>query len=112
MNEVFLGGQLLVETGGLEDHADLLANAVAIDSGAEAENPDATLRRGDQRREDAEERRLPAAVGAEKAEDFAGLDAQAQVVQRGPVAVGKAEIRDLDDGVAHFDSIIGEARRR
>src|SRR5205823_11322414 len=51
-------------------------------------------------------RRLAGAVGAEKAEDFASFDAEADVVDRGNAAVAFREVLDLD----HRESPVREPK--
>jgi len=44
---------------------------------------------------------LPLPLGPRKPEDLAAPDGQGQVAQGGAVAIGMAEVLDLDDGVLH-----------
>jgi hypothetical protein len=86
--EVFFGGQLLVETGGLEDDADLAADEIALGFEVEAQEVDGAIAQGDEGGEDSEEGCFTAAIGAEKAEDGGGGDGEVEVAKGDAVAVG------------------------
>ena len=98
VDQVLLGRQLLVEAGGLEDDADLPADAVPGVGRVHPHDTDPARRGGDEGRQDAEQRRLAAAVGAEQRECLAGLDPQRQLVQRDAKAVTMRELLGLDGG--------------
>src|SRR5581483_3644141 len=66
--EVLADGELLVETGGLEHHAQSLPDFTRLPSGVKAQHRDRAMLDRDQRREEAEEGRLAAAVGTEDGE--------------------------------------------
>ena len=57
-------------------------------------------------RQDPHRRRLAGPVGAEKAEDFAALDAEADIVDRGDAAVAFREVLDLN----HRESPVREPK--
>ena len=95
---------MFIETGGLEDDADVLAEAVSMLRQIESEECDFAGRGGDEGAEDSEEGGFAAAVGAEEAEDFAAADLERQIGKRGTgtgAAPGiiVAEAIDADDVV-------------
>ena len=73
VNEVFLGRELLIETGRLEDHADLLSYRITILRDIGSEHLYVTGRNWNQRGENAKERGFPAAIWPKQPEDLAGL---------------------------------------
>src|SRR5665213_1408050 len=96
-DEIFLGGQLLVEAWRLEYDADLPADFIARFCRVQAEQAHMAGGDGDERREDAEEGGLARAVGAKKAEDIAVVDLQGEVVQGNALAVTMGEVVDFYD---------------
>ena len=105
MAEVFGGGELFVEAGGLEDDADLLADGFALGFQIEAEEGNFSIADGDEGGEDSEEGGFTAAVGPEESEDFTGLDGEVQIIDGDSVAVGVGEVFDLEDGFRHSQFI-------
>src|SRR5580658_3376695 len=97
--EVFFGGELFIEAGGLEDDADVAADFVAVLGEIEAEDFDGARRRGNEGAENSEEGGFAAAVGAEEAEDFAGVHAQGEIRERGMFAVRVVEVLNIDDRI-------------
>ena len=90
--QVLGDGQLEVQAPGLKDDAGLLPCPVRFPGHIEALNPGHSASRHHQRRKDAEERGLAAAIGTQQAEDLRRLHGKAQVVERQAIAVvmGKA----------------------
>ena len=78
--QVFGDGELLVEARRLEHDAHLSAHGRGVAADVVAEDGDGAALQRDQRRQQAEQRRLAAAVGAEEGEDLARGDLEAQVV--------------------------------
>ena len=70
--EVLGDGQLLVDGGGLEDHADRASHVRGARAHVEPEHANGAVGGRQQRAEDAEQRGLAATVGAEQREDLAG----------------------------------------
>jgi cell wall-associated NlpC family hydrolase len=77
LTKVFIGGQLFIEAGRLEDDSDLAAHFFALLRQVQAENLYRCRRGGDQRAQDAEERGFSAAVGAEKSKNLPDRSASA-----------------------------------
>ncbi len=98
MTDVFGDGELLVEAGRLKHDSDSLADGLSLASQVKGENLDPALLERNQRRQQAKQRGLTAAVGSEKGEDFTPLDRQVQVVDRQPLAVMVDETVDLNGG--------------
>src|SRR2546423_5594110 len=96
MNEIFHHGQFGIEARILEDHAEARANALGFPREIVAEHARSALAGPTQRREDLEQSRLAAAVGAEQSEDLAALDGKADSPQRFALAVAVTEVGDLD----------------
>ena len=96
--EVFFGGELFVERGGLEDDGDLGADLIRIAGEFEVEDANGAVLRRDQRGEDAEEGGFAGAIGAEEGEDFAGVDVEGEIGEGGALAVGMGEVGDGDGG--------------
>ena len=92
VGEVFADRQFLVEARRLENHAEMAADCVRLAEEIEAEKIGAAIGRPNERRKDAEESGLSAAVRAEQAENFAGIDRERDLIERPPlaVAVGQA----------------------
>jgi hypothetical protein len=87
--------QLEVQAPGLKDDAGLLPRLVRFAGHIEALiRPSAGGHH--QRRKDAEQGRLAAAIGTQQAEDLRRLYGKAQVVERQPVAVVMGEAVELD----------------
>ncbi len=84
-------GQLEVQAPGLKDDAGLLARPVRFPGDIEALDPGHSATGHHQRRKNAEERRLAAAIGTQQAEDLCRLDGKAQVVERQAIAVVMGE---------------------
>ncbi len=98
MAEVFLGGELFIEAGGLEDDADIFAHAIALRREVEFQDADdAGAIDGNERGKQPEERGFAAAVRTEETEDFAPANDEFQVDQRGALAVQVAEVIDIDN---------------
>src|SRR5437762_3390628 len=96
MNEIFRHGQLGIEAGILEDHAEPRANALGFPLEIVPEHAHSALAGPNQRREDLEQSGLAAAVGAEQSEDLAALDGEADSPQRFALAVAVSEVGDFD----------------
>ena len=106
--EVLFGGELLVEAGGLKDGADLATKGVAMAVYVLAQHLNGVGGRGDEGAEYAEESGFAAAVGAEEAEDFGGVDGESEVVECDASAIPVGEGGDLDDGgVEGFGAHVG-----
>src|SRR5690606_10096703 len=95
--EVLADGQLGVERGLLEYHAERTPHGSGALDRVVPEDTGRAGRRRHQRRDDAEERRLAAAVGAEEAEQLARRDLERDAAERGVLAVAMCEITD-DEG--------------
>ncbi len=111
MAKVFGHGEFLVETGGLKHDAQPLADRLPLVPQIESKHLDLPLLQRDQRRKQAKESRLAAAVGPEKGEDFPLLDRQIQVDDGRPLAVVVGQIRDLDGGIRVHTAGTGRTRR-
>src|SRR5437899_11922365 len=75
------------------DHVDPLADRERVLRDIVARDEGLSGRREEKRREDLDERRLPRAVRAEKAEELALADLQGHAVQRGDRAAGLFLVR-------------------
>src|SRR5271168_2741278 len=90
--QVFGDGQLEVETACLKDDANLLAHLVRLARNVEALDSGAACGRRHQRGQNAKQRGLAAAVGAEQAEDLRSVKFKAEAVEGEElsIAVGQA----------------------
>src|SRR5687767_11333368 len=96
MNEVFAGGELLIEARRLEHNADERPHRRLLGGNVAAEDADGADRRANDRGKDAEEGGLAAAVGSEQAEYLSPGDVQRKVVQRDALAVGMGQVFDVN----------------
>jgi len=96
--EVLEAGQVLVDGRVLAREADVRAQPRGFADDVEPRDAGRARVGPEQRREDADARRLAGAVRAEKPEDASGLDAQVDVAERLDVAVPLAEPVRLDGG--------------
>src|SRR5581483_10202646 len=94
---VLADGELAVQAGGLEHDPDPSAHRVRLADDVVAGDRGTPAIGRQERREDAEERRLAAAVRAEEAEDLAAPDREGDAVERAPLAVGEREVFDAQD---------------
>src|SRR5271167_2615046 len=94
--EVFADGQLAVETRMLKHDAELPPHRARFAGEIVAEQPRASRLNRRQRREQLEEGSLAAAVGAEKAEDFAARDRKTHVGERLALTVTEAKSARFD----------------
>ncbi len=101
--QVLLDRELAVDARVLEDDAELAADVVRLRADVEAADARRAGGRGKDRREDAEERALPAAVRSEQREQLALAHLERHARERLAVAVAVAKIVDLDRGARHRD---------
>ena len=101
--EILCHGELAIEAGGLKDDADPPADRACLPRDVEPKDLDRAGLHGNQRREQAKERRLAAAVGADNGEDLACIDRQVQAGEGHAVAVAMPDLRDADSGLNHDD---------
>ena len=99
-------GQVPVHAAGLEHDAEPLAQGDRPRSGVEAEHGHAAARARAVALEDLDRRRLAGAVGPEQAEDLAAPDGEGDAAHGGLLAVGLAQVLDLDRHVAGHPSPI------
>jgi hypothetical protein len=90
--EVLLDSQFPVQTLRLEDHSDFAADLGRITNNVDAGDCSAALRRGEHRGENAKQRRLPAAIGAEQAEGGSGGDTEADMGKRCSLSVLMSQV--------------------
>src|SRR5208283_4301867 len=98
MPEVFVGGQLGVDTLGLEDNADVAAQGSGLADGVEAGDRGAARGRDHERRKNAEESSFAAAVGAEQPEEFSRANFKGNAVERGAVLIAMHQIANSNNG--------------
>ena len=84
--KIFRDGEVVVETEFLGHVADALADRFGIGAHVEAFDPRGAFAERQQTGEHLDDGGLAAAVGAEKAEDFAFLHAEADVIDGGEIA--------------------------
>src|SRR6185437_113568 len=94
--QVLLGAEVAVEGLVLEDEADVAAHVVAGGGDVEAGDLGRPVARLGQRAEHVDRRRLAGAVGAEEAEDLAGLDLEVHAFDGFEIAEAFAEVFDGD----------------
>ncbi len=94
--QVLLDGQIVIQAEMLRHVADQRPQAALLASQIEAEALTGAMIRRQQAAEHAHRRCLAAAVGAEKGEEFAAADAEAQTAYRRPAGEGLAQFMDLD----------------
>src|ERR1700733_14729054 len=105
--EILFDGELDVQRARLEDDAGLLAHLRGLLCDVEAADGGEAARRDHQGGEDAEERGLAGAVGAEQAEDLRRRDGEGEMVEREAAAVVVGERRE-HDGVIGRDGNSGQ----
>ncbi len=93
--QVLGDGQLLVEARGLEYDADRGPDRAGLGRDVVPEDARRARRRGEQGRQDAEERALPAPVGAEESEDLPARDLEVDALEGGPLPEGPSEATGL-----------------
>src|SRR5262249_2490184 len=96
--EVLLDRELAVDARMLEDDADVPPDRLGLGLHVVAEDVRPSGRGGQERREDAEERALAAAVRPEQREQLAPPDVEADAGGRVAVAVGPTRALDDDRG--------------
>src|SRR5215468_6383952 len=97
MPEILIRGQLFVDALRLKDDTDLAANSGRLLACIRAHNH-STARGGDhQGGENPEESRFPAAIRAQKTEQFGGLHIERNIVQRGSTVVAVDDVLDRYD---------------
>src|SRR6185369_12680436 len=90
--------ELAVDARVLEHDTEPLAHLRACSREVVAENVCTTALRHHERREDAKQRGLAAAVGSEQSEDFSGLDLKRNARQRDVCPVAESDVVDGDCG--------------
>ena len=96
VKQVFVDGQLSIETGGLKRHTKQTTNEIRFGAELVSEDGDASLLKWEKRREDAEEGRLPGTVGTEESKELPFGDIKREVIQSGAGVVGKRDILNRD----------------
>src|SRR5271163_3594601 len=94
--QIFRDGEFEVDAARLEDDTELLAHSIWVARDVEALNAGAPASRRHQRGEDAKERRLAAAVGAQQSEDLTGAHLEAEAVERETLSVAMGQAVELD----------------
>src|SRR5690348_13509835 len=94
MFQVLVDRELAVEAGRLERHADARPNGGGIRLDIQPQGLHAASLHGQQRREDAEQRGLAAAVGTEQSEDLSRLDREVHARERLALTVAVRETFD------------------
>ena len=82
MSQVFANREFLVEAGGLEHHANPLADLSGLGAEVKAEKLGVALLAGNERSEQTKECRLAAAIGAQKDENLLRLNGERDRFQR------------------------------
>src|SRR5208282_376466 len=100
MPEVLVGGELEVDALGLEDDADMAAQRSGLANGVEAGDGGAAGSGDHEGGKYAEESGLAAAVRAEKAEKFGGVNVEGDAIERGAVLIAVDEVANDNDGLA------------
>ena len=98
--------EFCVEARRLEDHADVLAHRLGRSGDVVAGDAGRATRRCEQRRQDAEERRLSAAVGPEQAEDLAAVHSEGEAGERLRLPVGEREVGDFEDVTGRLVAVV------
>ena len=96
MDEVLLCRELHVNAARLKHHANLAAHAIRVKRDVMAQDQRAAFARQHQGGEDAEERRLAAAIRAQQAEDLGAVHIKADAVQRHAIAILVVEAFNAD----------------
>ena len=97
MAEVFQNGQFFIEARGLEDHANLAPDRIALRHNIAVEHPDLAGLGRQQSAENSEERGLAAAIRAEKPENFTAVNGQVHRIERDAVAIAVGQFRNRND---------------
>jgi hypothetical protein len=105
-------GQLGIQLGRLERHADALLERVRVAGNVDAQDLQAPRVGLAQPFEHLDRRRLAGAVGAKQPEDLTAGDTERDAVDRPDVAVALANITDADDRVALSDDGVAGRRSR
>ncbi len=100
MPEVFVGGEFEIDARGLEDDADVAAQRSGLANGVEAGDGGAAGGGDHEGGKNAEQSGLAAAVRAEKAEKFGGVNLEGDAIERGAVLITVDEIANDNDGLA------------
>jgi len=98
--EVFSGGEVVVHDHFFADEADVGADLAVLGDDVEAGDGGGAVGGSGEGAEHADDGGFACAVGSEEAEDFAGHDLEADVVDGGEVAEHFLEVGDGDGGLA------------
>lgn len=99
--KVFSYGEVFIERGLLEDHAQSAAHGRRLASWILAEDTGSAFRRLQEGRKDAKERRLSTAVGPQEPEERTLWDLKSHLTQGEVLAVAVREVPYVDGGFGH-----------
>ena len=100
MPEILIGGELGIDTLGLKDDSDASTQSSGLAHGVEAGNRGAAGSRHHERRKNAKQSCLAAAVRPEQTKKLGGANVERDAVEGGAVLVAMDEVANGNDGLA------------
>src|SRR5580700_3047523 len=107
MPKIFVGGELGVDALCLKHHADTPAQGPGLAHGIEAGDRRAAGSGHHERRENAKQSRLAAAIWPEQSEEFRRANVERNPVERGAVLVTMHQVAHANDGLATWRDRLG-----
>jgi len=107
MPKILIGSELGVDTLCLKHHADAPAQGSGLAHGIEAGDGRAPGSRHHERRENAKQCRLAAAIWPEQSEEFGGANVERNPLERGAVLVTMHQVAHANDGLATWRDRLG-----